>query len=290
MNLQFILVLDYTFNMTLSRAILNRVGFLQIIGISITISSFFTNISFGQSKAPQTTPKEVPVQQLIERFSPDLNIQAKQQKRRLDGYQDHNADARRFDRIRESGEIDYNEDLLRWSEEREFLTKKYKNEKALEAKNIGKRIKEQEQHERAISQEDDAHTKSRKNYIVAREKIKADSIRKFSEEQELKIFATRPRYDDKKRTLYGAKTNYAAPKSFGGSSGGSPVGGMDDSMPSAPPVDSGNMDYFPPPPPPPPPMDDYNIPPPPPSDEYGNPVTDFGMPPPPPPDFNPGGY
>lgn len=259
----------------------------------LTICLFFPNRGVSQSTPQPAPPKKTNYNQLIEEFSPDLNVQAKQQKRRLDGFNEHNADALRYNRIRESGETQFNEDLLKWAEEREFLTKKYKNEKALEAKNVNQRYKEQKTHEQAMAADEVAFAKNQKKYIIAREKVKADSVRKFSEEQELKIFETRPRYDDKKRSLYGAKAKYSLSKPGGSSSSSGYSGGGNDDYsappPPPPPMDSGNMDYFPPPPPP-PPMDDYNVPPPPPSDEYGNPVTDYGMPPPPPPDFGQGGY
>lgn len=111
-----------------------------------------------------------------------------------------------------------------------------------------------------------------------------ESKRDFTEEEELGIFVERPRYDYKKRAMYGAKPKYksAAKSGSGGSSGSSTPDFA---------TDSG---YIPPPPPPMPaeiPNEPFydEIPPPPPPPmpfpgDYGNgDMGDGYIPPPPPP-------
>lgn len=96
--------------------------------------------------------------------------------------------------------------------------------------------------------------------------------RDFTEEEELGIFVERPRYDYKKRAIYGAKPKYKiATKPGAGSSGSSGASAPDFA------TDSG---YIPPPPPPLP------------AEMSNEPFYDEIPPPPPPPfpaDFNNGG-
>lgn len=287
MNLQIIMAYDYHQDMTLFRPW----GLLSFLLAGFLLIAE----GFSAQATVHTALKKNTGTELIEQFSPDLNIQARQQNRRLNGFYEHQSEGKRFDQIRERGELDYNEELLKWEEERAYQAKKYKSEKKVEASREDRRLKEQNLFEKEKKLLDDEQVRNRQKYILAREKIKEQSQRQFSEEQEIGVYVQRPRYEVRKRVLYGARprSGSSGGKSAGGGSGGG-SSGFEDSSPTStmpPPSDSGNMDYFPPPPPP-PPMDDYNMPPPPPPmDDFGGPPQpDFGMPPPPPPDFNPGGY
>ncbi len=278
---------DYDEKMNLSRNV-----FLGWILLSVLLAFPTFQLS------AQTKEKKTKFDDLIERFSPDLNIQAKQQQRRLDGFYEHSEEGKRFDRIRERGETEYNEGLLKWEDERSYVVREYRKDKL---RNMNKVDREAERDKKEFEKQNQKFeadfNKNRKGYVTAREKIKEQSRRKFSEEEELSIYHERPRYEDRKRALYGARTKWTGSGKPSTGSSGSSGGGMsspsyDDTSPPPPPppspVDTGNMDYFPPPPPP-PPMDDYNVPPPPPMDDFGSPMQgDYGAPPPPPPDFNQG--
>ena len=267
----------------------------QMMKLGRNLFSACLILSFFVASPVIAKDKKLKDQDLIEQFSPDLNIQAKQQQRRLDGFYEHSEEGKRFDRIRERGEMEYNEELLKWEDERTFVVNEYRKNKIRNANKVdAEALRDQREFEKKNQQFEELSLKNRKGYIAAREKIKSQSKRKFSEEQELAVYEKRPRYEDRKRAVYGARTKWtgSSKPSSGGSGGGSSSPNYDDAAPPPPPtpVDSGNMDYFPPPPPP-PPMDDYNVPPPPPMDDFGNPMQgDYGAPPPPPPDFNQGGY
>lgn len=127
---------------------------------------------------------------------------------------------------------------------------------------------------------------ARLEYKRNRKKSQAiESQRDFSEEEELGIYVERPRYDYKKRALYGAKPKYkiAVSKSGGAAAPYSPPDFGTDSgyipPPPPPPIPEMPNDQFfdeiPPPPPPPPIMPgDFNN-----GGEFG----DGYIPPPPPP-------
>lgn len=107
-----------------------------------------------------------------------------------------------------------------------------------------------------------------------------EARRDFTEEEELGIFVERPRYDYKKRAMYGAKPKYKTAEKSISEGGGSAFPAVPDFA-----TDSGYI-----PPPPPPPMNEpfYDeIPPPPPMPfpaDYGDgDMGDGYIPPPPPP-------
>lgn len=278
MKLQINRRTDYDQNMNLGRNIFSFWFALSFLVANPSVDVF--------AKAKEKAHKD---DDIIEQFSPDLNVQAKQQKRRLDGFYEHSDEGKRFDRIRDRGEAEYNEELLKWEDERRYIVQKYRKDKLQNANKVDKEAeRDQKEFEKQNQKFDELSTKNRKGYISAREKIKEQSKRKFSEEEELAIYEERPRYPDQKRALYGARTKWTGSAKPSASSGGSSSPSYDEATPPPPPapsMDSGNMDYFPPPPPP-PPMDDYNVPPPPPMDDFGAPMQgDYGAPPPPPPDF-----
>lgn len=112
-----------------------------------------------------------------------------------------------------------------------------------------------------------------------------ENRRDFTEEEELGIYAERPRYDYKKRALYGAKPKYKIATKGGSSNNGA------NSSPDFAPDFATDSGFIPPPPPLPTDMpnepfyDEIPPPPPPIPSDFGN-GGDFGdgyIPPPPPP-------
>jgi hypothetical protein len=102
--------------------------------------------------------------------------------------------------------------------------------------------------------------------------------RPFTEEYELGLLTERPRYDYKKRALYGAKPKYKVATPSTGAAASSPGA-------YSPPFDyGGDNGYIPPPPPPMEPfLDEIPPPPPMPMDGMGDFNNDGFIPPPPPP-------
>ena len=123
---------------------------------------------------------------------------------------------------------------------------------------------------------------SKREFIKAQKRSHAiESKRDFTEEEELNVFLNRPRYEYRKRALFGAKPNYKVATK---STSSSPT--------STQPEFGTDSGYIPPPPPPPMPSDMPNepfydeIPPPPPPplpSDFGNDFGDGYIPPPPPP-------
>ncbi len=162
-------------------------------------------------------------------------------------------------------------------------TKKIEQQESDEADNYKEYLEAQKKEQKTI---DIALQEYRKNQ---RRSKTIESKRDFTEEEELGIFVERPRYDYKKRAMYGAKPKYkSAAKSGSGGSSGSSVPDFA--------TDSG---YIPPPPPPMPaelpnePFYDEIPPPPPPPLPFPGDYGDGGMgdgyippPPPPPPMFD----
>lgn len=153
-------------------------------------------------------------------------------------------------------------------------TKKIEKQESDEADNYRVHIDEQKKGEKAAEIARQEYRKNeRRNKII-------ESKRDFTEEEELGIFVERPRYDYKKRAMYGAKPQYKTTVKTGSV--------------TPPPDFATDSGYIPPPPPPPMPAELPNepfydeIPPPPPPPfpgEFGNGDSggDGYIPPPPPP-------
>jgi hypothetical protein len=223
---------------------------------------------------------------------------------RLKGFAEHQSEEKQFDRERQKGEAEFLEEQEQWERQRQLDLVEFKKEKAASVmKDDGPEFK-QDQKEKA--RWDKEYEANREAYIKELKSFDRKSYPDLvSEKTELGLDQTRPRYDLKKRVLYGATSKYG--KSSGASSGpvsfspGSNYGNSGSGNSSFPPpptfddfnnndngyVPAPNMsdgygDDIPPPPPPPPPMPfpdgggDFNNfnneippPPPPPMDDFG---------------------
>lgn len=215
---------------------------------------------------------------------------------RLRGFAEHQKENEQFDRARQRGERAYYERLDQWETVRKRNLDQYKKEKKENKMTeespealADAAVKQAYEEQRLQSYRD--YQAQQKAEVVDREKKNLPS-----EAEELGIDKQRPRYDYKKRALYGGEPKYRRESmgtSFGGrdSSGGTSFGDGN--------YDSGTVD-FPPPPDdfgdggyvPPPVVDEFgDAPPPPPYDEtYGNgEYENFPPPPPPPPPFDESG-
>lgn len=205
---------------------------------------------------------------------------------RLSGYKEYVDENQIFDRERLRSYRAYLEsvekDLFEKSKSlRDFRkTKKIEKQESDEIDNYKEFLSEQ-------LKQDKADNVAMQEYRKNQRKSKAiQDKRDFTEEEELGIFVERPRYDYKKRALYGAKPKYKIATKAGSGAGG---GGASSPSPDFA-TDSG---YIPPPPPPLPaemPNEPFydEIPPPPPPPfpaDFGNggEMGDGYIPPPPPP-------
>lgn len=190
----------------------------------------------------------------------------------------HKQQLEEFDREREAGKKEYEEELELEKKEHERALKEYVREKKSgphkEEADSPAAFREYLQTEKEWQEE---YLKSRREYTIEMKANKGNSD--LALEEELDLINPRPRYDHHKRTLYGATSGIKSP---GGMGRGSNRAGP--SFPS--PVES-SEDYTPPPPPPLPstPSYDDDFPPPPPPPEFGS--DDFPPPPPPMDDFPP---
>ena len=229
------------------------------------------------------------------------------------GFREHQQQEKVFDRERLKGERAFIEEQEEWERQRQASIADYKKEsKTASPSENGPEYKE-------YLKEAEAEKKARRQITQEYSREKAAVAKrttgkgvKLTEEEELGLTQTRPRYDVGRRVLYGAPSKFATggasrgggsrsnsrftppPASFGGNAGGF-------TPPPAPPVQDG--DLIPPPMfddgggediPPPPPVEYDDLPPPlPPGDAFDPddfpPPPDFGDFPPPPPPMD-GGY
>lgn len=216
---------------------------------------------------------------------------------RLKGFAQHQKELDRFDRARQQGERAHLEEEEQWENQKDRELEAYKRNK----RNIVMTEDGPEAQTDAVAKKrwDDSYEKERRVYAAEsarREALDRAANQLPSEAQELGLNEDRPRYDYRKRAMFGAKPKFGSSGSSG-SSGTSFGGGS--SSPSFPPpptfddfggdggyVPAPNMpedygDVPPPPPPPPPPF----------GDDFGGGFggdSDFPPPPPPPP-FEGGG-
>ncbi len=206
---------------------------------------------------------------------------------RLSGYKDQISESQIYDRERLRAYKAYLEELEKDVFEKRKALRDFKRDQDLQGKKDDEADRFEEFNREKIDEQKDYEEK-RAEYVKNKKKNHAiEAQRDFTEEEELDIFLDRPRYNYKKRAMYGAKPKYKVAKSGKGSSGASPPDFGADSgyipPPPPPPVDMPNEPFYdeiPPPPPPPAPM---------PNSDFGGGVQgngEFGdgyIPPPPPP-------
>lgn len=209
---------------------------------------------------------------------------------RLAGFAEHKAANKIEDREREKGRTAYDEEYERWERQRKAALAEHKKQAKLASPAEGGPEDREDRKEKAKARRQ--MDEIRRDYVKTKNTMLRRQRSKIavSEEEELGLTEKRPRFDVKKRALYGGKGGTV--RSGGGSSyGGGSSGGGGYSPPVSPPpaeeFPAGDA-YIPPPPvpeydgsefPPPPPL-------PPPSFEDG----DFPPPPPPPPPPMPGDF
>lgn len=217
---------------------------------------------------------------------------------RLQGFAQHHKAKDRFEQARQQGERAYLEEEDQWERQKDRQLEEYKkNKKSIVMTEDGP---EAQADAAAKKRWDESYEKERRVYAAEsarRESLDREAKKLPTESQELGLLEDRPRYDYRKRAMFGGKPKFGSSASSG-SSGGSSFGGGS-SSPSFPPpptfddfggdggyVPAPNMpedygDIPPPPPPPPPPF----------GDDFGGGFggdSDFPPPPPPPP-FEGGG-
>lgn len=213
---------------------------------------------------------------------------------RRSGFYSHQSEQKKFDKSREAGLSEWVDEQERLARQREKLEAQYRNSKKPLVTNeegpeyqtfLAEQRKQAEQYEASRSRE--AAQQS------AFKRRRAQKHLALTEEEELDVFMKRPKYDTRKRVLYGAKSKLGK---SGSQIGG--AGGLDSSKPGdnfsssplpfnqdfgdnfTPPIpptfsDAGFGDIPPPPPPPPPAFPDSFdggagefIPPPPPFENF----------------------
>ncbi|MGZ3772250.1 MAG: hypothetical protein ACXVCY_00150 [Pseudobdellovibrionaceae bacterium] len=212
------------------------------------------------------------------------------EKARLSGFNEHNKEQEQFDTARAKGERAHLEEEEQWENQKNRTLHEYKKtKKKAEISDDGPEAKADDAEKKKFAE---AYSKNKQDYLKEKskqEKVVREDAHLPSEAQELGLEVTRPRYNYRKRPLYGARQKYgkmpgaSSNGSSGSSSGGSPYSGNSGSTFPPPPTfdDFGDGGYIPAPNMP----DDFgDVPPPPPPSSFGN---DFGgsdsFPPPPPP-------
>jgi hypothetical protein len=201
---------------------------------------------------------------------------------RLRGFKRFKNQNKMFDAEREEGYTEYLEDLEKDLLRQHRALAEFKKKRRLEVPL--EETKYYQQYLNSKKEEQDEYDESLEGYLKEQKKWGSEKFKRpFSEEFELDIVSDRPRYEIKKRALYGGKPKYekksAASGAPGMSSGAksSNSGGSGKSEgsvppPLPPPGEPFYEDIPPPPPPPPMPMEGM--------EDFGN---DGFIPPPPPP-------
>lgn len=223
---------------------------------------------------------------------------------RLQGFAKQQNEGNQFDKARQQGERAYLEEEEQWENQKDRALQEYKKNKS----HAGMTEDSPEARADAAAKKEyaDVYEKERRSYVALSKKqaeIDRKALKLPSEPQELGLLEERPRYDYRKRAMYGAPLKFgknASSSSSGSGSGysGGFGGGSGSSFPPPPTFDDGggyvpapnNADDFgdiPPPPPPPPVfgdgvngMDDFG------GSNFGG---DSDFPPPPPPPIFEGG-
>lgn len=213
------------------------------------------------------------------------------EKTRLSGFEDYKKEQGQFDTARSKGERAHLEEEEQWEYQKNRNLEAYKKtKKQVLMKEDGPEAKEDMAMKKKYA---DQYEKEKQIYLKDKskqEKVVRENLNLPSEAQELGLQETRPRFDYRKRSLYGARQKYGKMPGSSGSSSGSSSSYSGSSGPSFPPPptfdDFGDGGYVPAPNMP----DDFgDVPPPPPPPSFRN---DFGgsdsfpPPPPPPPPFD----
>lgn len=213
---------------------------------------------------------------------------------RLGGFAEHQSSETKFERLRRRGETEYLEEAEQWEREKDRNLAEYKKQKAAGIKKQSEDGADAKVDTKAKQDWERDYDKSRQDYAKKQRSFDRTKHKELvTENEELDLTAQRPRYDYKKRALYGAPLKYgkagSMPRASGSSSGFSPPSPSTapfGSNPNFPPpqYDDFGDGYIPPPtlgdgfgddlpPPPPPPVA--------PIEDFGN--SDMMIPPPPPP-------
>ena len=221
------------------------------------------------------------------------------EKERLGGFAEHQNKQKKLDQLRESGEQEFLENEARWADQKNRQLLDYKkSKKNAEIKEDGAEAKAD-----AASKKDyvDQYEKERVLFIKERVKRKSfsrEALKLPSEQKELGLAEERPRYDYRKRVLYGANPKWgrkppgSSVDSFSPSSGGTSFPppptfddfGGDTGYVPAPNMSDDMGDMVPPPPPPMPMGTDFS------NGGFNEMSPEFAPPPPPPPFVNEGGF
>lgn len=190
---------------------------------------------------------------------------------RLSGFAKHQSNNKQFDKARAQGERAFLEEVEQWESQRQRQAEAYrKTKKVGQMPDDGPEANADAADKKKIATQ---YEQTRRQYVEQKLKTEETLSREAkhlpSEAQELGIDSLRPRYDYKKRSLYGAKPKYGAEKGNLSSAGSGSSSGGSGSFPPPPSFDdfsgsSGNgyvpapnlpQDFgdIPPPPPPPPP-------------------------------------
>lgn len=210
---------------------------------------------------------------------------------RRQGFAEHQKDAKQFDKARESGEQAYYEEQQIWELSKNRDLEEFKRQKkSVDMADDGPEAKKDALEKQEYERE---YEKTRKAYAAQLEKKSNELAKQLgtlqSEETEYGLNEDRPRFDYKKRQMFGGKPVYkkgfgSSSGSSGGASGGFSPSSGGDSFPPPPSFDDFSNDGFPSPS-----GDDFSgeIPAPVPvpsfEDEGNFNENDFPPPPPPPP-------
>ncbi|MES3038294.1 MAG: hypothetical protein V4736_10340 [Bdellovibrionota bacterium] len=202
------------------------------------------------------------------------------ERERLNGYAEFKEDQRIINREREKGETAFLEEQEKWARTQEKARKEFAADLSRKEK-ARSMVPYHEWRDDKVAEMRDRAQKEEK-FHADRKKNRREFKRPISEPKELEIYANRPRYEFRKRVLYGAAPSF---KGMGTGFGGGAAGGYQ--APSS----GGNAGA-------PPPMEDFGDPsftPPPVMPDVGtDPAMDFPnsaeIPPPPPPPFPEGDF
>ncbi|KHD87103.1 MAG: hypothetical protein OM95_16255 [Bdellovibrio sp. ArHS] len=215
---------------------------------------------------------------------------------RLSGFAQHQKNLKQFDLARSKGERAHLEEEEQWENQKDRAREEYKQTK----KSIRMSEDGPEAQADAVAKRKrlEDYENSREEYVAEKSKQKIldrQAAHLPSEATELGLDELRPRYDYRKRAMYGAQSKFGRPSSSpsSGSSSGGGFGSGGSSFPPPPTFDDfGGPDGYVPapnmsddfgdvPPPPPPPPPGFG-------DDFGGGFqggSDFPPPPPPPPPF-----
>lgn len=212
------------------------------------------------------------------------------EKERLSGFAQHHKNLDRFEEARVKGERAYLEEEEQWENLKNRSLEEYKkNKKQIVMDEDGPEAKADALAKKGYDENREKERRAYEQEKAKQQLIVRENLQLPSEAQELGLDELRPRYEYRKRALYGASPKYGKmPSSSGGRSsfGGGAISPGGSSFPPPPTFDDfgGDGGYVPAPNMP----DDYGdvAPPPPPppfGDDFGG--GDFPPPPPPPPPF-----